>query len=185
MRVISGIFKGLRLKSVPGKLTRPTTDKVKESMFDILSNYNNNKGKVLDLYSGSGALGIEAISRGYSSGVLVDNQYMAIKTIKENILSIKCHGKFKVLNMSDLKALKFLSIKAIHFSLVILDPPYKKQKINEILSYLSKYNLLSQNSIIIVETDNSFIFKNIKNYFILSVKNYRNTKVSILQYRIN
>ena len=84
MRVVAGEFGGRRLKAVPGMKTRPTTDKVKESMFNIIGPYLNG-GNVLDLFGGSGGLSIEAVSRGADSATLIDRQYQAIKTINENI----------------------------------------------------------------------------------------------------
>lgn len=84
MRVITGDFRGLKLEAVPGNLTRPTADKVKESMFNMIGPYFDG-GEVLDLYAGTGALGIEAVSRGMSHGTLVDRQYAAIKTIHQNL----------------------------------------------------------------------------------------------------
>ena len=85
MRIIAGEFGGRRLKAVPGMKTRPTTDKIKESMFNIIGPYFDG-GRALDLFAGSGGLSIEAVSRGVDQAVLIDRQYQAIKTIKENIL---------------------------------------------------------------------------------------------------
>ena len=82
MRIIAGKFGGRRLKAVPGMKTRPTTDKVKESMFNIIGPYFDG-GNVLDLFAGSGGLSIEAVSRGADQAYLIDRQYQAIKTIKE------------------------------------------------------------------------------------------------------
>lgn len=84
MRVISGNYRGRRLIPVPGNQTRPTADKVKESMFNMLGPYFDG-GQALDLYAGTGALGIEAVSRGMDHATLVDKQYAAIKTIKQNV----------------------------------------------------------------------------------------------------
>ncbi|EPC74922.1 hypothetical protein Lpp126_10033, partial [Lacticaseibacillus paracasei subsp. paracasei Lpp126] len=88
MRVISGAFRGLRLTAVAGNQTRPTADKVKESMFNMLGPYFDG-GQALDLYAGTGALGIEAVSRGMVHATLVDRQYAAIKTIKTNLALTK------------------------------------------------------------------------------------------------
>ena len=88
MRIVSGDFGGRPLKAVPGNATRPTTDKVKEALFNMIGPYFDG-GRSLDLYAGSGGLSIEGVSRGIDEAVLVDRQYAAIKTIKENIVVTK------------------------------------------------------------------------------------------------
>ena len=98
MRIISGEFGGRRLSAVPGMQTRPTTDKVKEAMFNILNRYPQT-GQVLDLYAGSGGLGIEAVSRGYDHAFLIDHQYAAIKTIKNNVAVTKHPEQFTILKI--------------------------------------------------------------------------------------
>ena len=96
MRVVAGEYGGRRLKAVPGMKTRPTTDKVKEAMFNIIGPYLEG-GQVLDLFAGSGGLSIEAVSRGADHATLVDRQYQAIKTIHENLSVTKEEDKFTVL----------------------------------------------------------------------------------------
>lgn len=88
MRIIAGEYGGRRLKAVPGMKTRPTTDKVKEAMFNMIGPYFNG-GKSLDLFAGSGGLSIEAVSRGITTATLIDHQYQAIKTIRDNIAVTK------------------------------------------------------------------------------------------------
>lgn len=88
MRIVAGDFGGRRLKAVPGMQTRPTTDKVKEAVFNIIGPYFDG-GQSLDLFAGSGGLSIEAVSRGVARAVLIDRQYQAIKTIKDNIAVTK------------------------------------------------------------------------------------------------
>ena len=95
MRIISGEFRGRRLNAVPGMATRPTTDKVKESLFNIIGPYFEG-GTSLDLYGGSGGLSIEAVSRGIDHATLIDRQYAAIKTIKKNIEVTKHSERFSV-----------------------------------------------------------------------------------------
>src|SRR5699024_10406332 len=97
MRIISGTYGGRPLESLPGQNTRPTGDKLKETLFNIIGPYFSG-GKVLDLYAGSGALGIEAVSRGMDEAVLVDNNHTAVNVIKENINITKESFKFDVLN---------------------------------------------------------------------------------------
>ncbi len=96
MRIVSGKFGGIRLEGVKGDKTRPTTDKVKESLFSMLGAYFDG-GSFLDLYAGSGAVGLEAISRGMDSAVLVDRQYQAVKTIKDNLAKIHAEDQVRVI----------------------------------------------------------------------------------------
>lgn len=98
MRVISGQQGGLRLKPVPGKQTRPTTDKVKESIFNMIGPYFDG-GQVLDLFAGSGALGIEALSRGMDRCIFIEAQHPAIQTIRQNLSHTKLSERASVLKM--------------------------------------------------------------------------------------
>ena len=96
MRVISGEYGSRRLKAVPGNSTRPTTDKIKEGMFNLLGGYFDG-GRVLDLYGGSGALAIEAVSRGMDEAVITEKYRPAIQTIRENVAITKEEEKFTIL----------------------------------------------------------------------------------------
>ena len=122
MRVIAGKYKKRQLKVPKSQLTRPTTDKNKENLFNMIGPYFQG-GTVLDLFGGSGGLGIEAISRGCDTLYSVDHQYEAFKTIKENFSLLKLENCFP-LKMDYKKALKYLYEKGIKFDYVFLDPPY-------------------------------------------------------------
>lgn len=152
MRVVAGEYGGRRLKAVPGMKTRPTTDKVKEAMFNIIGPYLEG-GQVLDLFAGSGGLSIEAVSRGADHATLVDRQYQAIKTIHENLSVTKEEDKFTVLKGDAYKMLNKLSKQEQGFDYVFLDPPYKKQQILELMEQLKKLGLLNTDALIICETD--------------------------------
>lgn len=152
MRIISGKFGGRRLKAVPGRKTRPTTDKVKESMFSIIGPYFNG-GKVLDLFAGSGGLSIEAVSRGADEAYMVDRQYQAIKTIKENIQVTKEESKFHFFKADARKALNQFANQGLKFDYIFLDPPYKQQKIISDLEQMSSLGLLDVNATVVCETD--------------------------------
>lgn len=152
MRIISGKFGGRRLKAVPGMQTRPTTDKVKESMFSIIGPYFNG-GKVLDLFAGSGGLSIEAVSRGSDEAYMVDRQYQAIKTIKENVQITKSETQFHLFKMDAQRALSKFALQNIRFDLVFLDPPYKQQKIVRNILKMDSLKLLNDNATIVCETD--------------------------------
>ena len=152
MRVVAGEYGGRRLKAVPGMKTRPTTDKVKEAMFNIIGPYLEG-GQVLDLFAGSGGLSIEAVSRGADHATLVDRQYQAIKTIHENLSVTKEEDKFTVLKGEAYKMLNKLAKQEQGFDYVFLDPPYKKQQILELMEQLKKLGLLNTDALIICETD--------------------------------
>ena len=152
MRVVAGEYGGRRLKAVPGMKTRPTTDKVKEAMFNIIGPYLEG-GQVLDLFAGSGGLSIEAVSRGADHATLVDRQYQAIKTIHENLSVTKEEDKFTVLKGDAYKMLNKLAKQEQGFDYVFLDPPYKKQQILELMEQLKKLGLLNTDAVIICETD--------------------------------
>lgn len=152
MRVVAGEYGGRRLKAVPGMKTRPTTDKVKEAMFNIIGPYLEG-GRVLDLFAGSGGLSIEAVSRGADHATLVDRQYQAIKTIHENLSVTKEEDKFTVLKGDAYKMLNKLAKQEQGFDYVFLDPPYKKQQILELMEQLKKLGLLNTDALIICETD--------------------------------
>lgn len=128
MRVVAGEYRGRKLSAVPGMATRPTTDKVKEAVFNIIGPYFDG-GTSLDLYAGSGGLSIEGVSRGIERAVLVDRQLAAIKTIKKNIATTKHEDQFVVLKQDATRALHMLQSKGEHFDLIYLDPPYAKQQI--------------------------------------------------------
>ena len=121
MRVIAGKYKSRQLKTVKSNLTRPTTDRNKENMFNIIGPYFQG-GNVLDLFAGSGGLGIEALSRGCDFLYSVDHQYAAFQIIRENIRSLKIENA-KVYKLDYRKALKKFSEEGIKFDLVLLDPP--------------------------------------------------------------
>ena len=152
MRVISGRFRGRKLKAVPGKNTRPTTDKTKESIFNMIGPYFDG-GRCLDLYSGSGSLGIEAVSRGIEHAVLVDKSTAAIQTINQNIELTKEQDKFTILKSNANRAVQQLAANKEKFDLIFLDPPYAKQTIIQEIEKLAKYGILKPNALIICEVD--------------------------------
>ncbi len=149
MRVISGIYKGRQLKGYTLKGTRPTMDRVKESLFDILG--DKVEGRVcLDLFAGSGNLGIEALSRGAKFVYFVDREYMAYKTIKDN-LSLLNILNVEVLNMDYLKALEKLN--TIRFDIIFLDPPYTSDYLEKAVRKISELTLLNDKGIVVLESD--------------------------------
>ena len=150
MKIISGIYKGRVLEGFDIAGTRPTMDRVKESLFGMIQN-NIPNSIVLDLFSGSGNLGIEALSQGAKQAYLVDNNKKAINIIKNNINNLKIEN-VKVINDDFKKALKSFSEE--QFDLIFLDPPYKTNYIEESIKLIEKYNVLKKDGVIICESDN-------------------------------
>lgn len=183
MRIVSGFLGGRKIKSVPGKNTRPTLDKVKESVFNALGQYFE-KGSGLDLYAGSGNLGIEAISRGLDSCIFVDSDYKAYHVIKENVEQLKILEQTKVYKLSDMKALQLFIKNEEKFTHVFLDPPYKKQKLNDIMMLLEDENLLTDDAMIVCEClKEDQLLEEYKNIHLKKVYIYGMTKISIYERR--
>lgn len=180
MRVIAGKYKARQLKAPKSNLTRPTTDKNKENLFNMIGPYFQG-GVVLDLFGGSGGLGIEAISRGCDELYSVDNQYEAFKTIKENFNSLKLENCY-ALKMDYKKALRYLHDKEIKFDYVFLDPPYGKQLVDDILTYLIEQKMLEDDAYIIVEELKEVEFKEFKELELIRRKEYGITALNIFNY---
>lgn len=152
MRIISGKYAKRNLYTLKSQKTRPTSDKVKESLFNTLGQFFDG-GQVLDLYAGSGALGIEAVSRGYDHATLVDINRDAVQIIKKNVTLTKEEDKFAIYKMPSKVALNYFAEQNYQFDLVFLDPPYAKQQIIKDMTKMLKSNLLSDNALIVAETD--------------------------------
>ncbi|ANB59237.1 16S rRNA (guanine(966)-N(2))-methyltransferase RsmD [Anoxybacteroides amylolyticum] len=150
MRVISGICKGRPLQAVPGMSTRPTTDKVKEAMFNMVGPYFS-EGLALDLFAGSGGLGIEALSRGMERAIFVDYDGKAVQTIRKNIASCGLTERAEIYRNDAERALKAIAKRKLKFHLIFLDPPYKKQKLEALLSFIDEHRLLAQTGYIVAE----------------------------------
>jgi|SRR5690625_854228 len=154
MRIVSGEHRGIRLTSVPGKNTRPTSDKVKESIFNIIGPYFSG-GHCLDLFAGSGNLGLEAISRGVDSAVFVEKNALAIKTINENIKKLRVENKARVYRNDAFKSLKQLTEQNFIFKIIFMDPPYHFKAIHKYLDEIIHNNLLEEEGLIIYEHDST------------------------------
>ena len=151
MRVVSGKYGGRPLKTLDGKTTRPTTDKVKGAIFNMIGPYFDG-GRALDLYAGSGSLGIEAVSRGMDSAVLVEKDRRAQAIVAENIAMTKEVARFELLKMESSRALEKLTGQ---FDLVLLDPPYAKEQIIADIEKMAERKLLSEDIMVVCETDKS------------------------------
>ncbi|MEW9697767.1 16S rRNA (guanine(966)-N(2))-methyltransferase RsmD [Paenibacillus sp. SI8] len=152
MRVISGSAKGRSLKAVPGMSTRPTTDKVKEAIFSMIGPYFEG-GQVLDLFAGTGGLGIEALSRGMEKAVFIDIEKKSIETIQLNLQAAGLKEQAEVYRTDAVRALKALAKREQQFQLVFLDPPYKMKVIAELILAMEEQGLLDEQATIVVEHD--------------------------------
>lgn len=151
MRVISGKARGTKLSSIESLSTRPTLDRVKESLFNIIQ--NNLKGAViLDLFAGSGQLGIEALSRGADKAYLCDINRDAVKMIKQNLEKTKLKDKTVVINEDYKKALRTLNTNE-KFDIIFIDPPYKEDIAVDSIIDIIHESRLKENGIMIIETD--------------------------------
>jgi len=151
MRIVGGKHRSRLLTTSDGKGTRPTMDKIREALFDRLGNWVSDK-TVLDLFAGSGSVGLEGISRGMSSAVLIDGSAGAIEIIQKNVDMLKENEKCKVLRMEATQALRYLKNKDKRFDLIYLDPPYGKVDMEKILRLIDQYDLLNENGYIVAET---------------------------------
>ena len=161
MKIISGKYKGRNIEGFTIDGTRPTMDRVKESVFSIIQN-NISNAVVLDLFAGSGNLGIEALSNGANIVYFNDYNKKCINTIKDNLIKFNVINQSILLNYDYRECLNYLYNKKIKFNLIFLDPPYKDLIINEILDTLIKKDLLEDNALIICEMDKIEIFNNDK-----------------------
>lgn len=150
MRIISGTARGTKLYTLEGQTTRPTLDRVKESLFNIIQNQIPNS-IFLDLFSGSGAIGLEAASRGAKNVILCDKSKDAIKIINKNIEKTHLSEKVELYNL-DYELLLKTKIKE-NLDIVYIDPPYDSDFAIKSIKFIVDKNLVDENSIIIIETD--------------------------------
>ncbi len=178
MRVVAGNYGGRPLKTLAGKTTRPTTDKVKGAIFNMIGPYFEG-GRVLDLFSGSGSLAIEAVSRGMDNAIMVEKDRSAQLVIAENIKMTKEEKKFQLLKMPAERALANLSGQ---FNLVLLDPPYAKESIVANLEEMQEKDLLADDVIVVCETDKDVdLPENIGQLSMSKEKVYGISKVTIYE----
>ncbi|MFK2824892.1 16S rRNA (guanine(966)-N(2))-methyltransferase RsmD [Bacillus sp. B190/17] len=183
MRVISGTQKGIPLKAVSGKDTRPTTDKVKESIFNMIGPYFSG-GFGLDLYAGSGGLGIEALSRGFSKMIFVDRDMKAVQTVKANLATCHFLDHSEVYRNDAERALKAVTKRGLMFDGIFLDPPYKKQQLERLLEWIDEKQLLTKNGFIVCEHGSDDVLaEDIGNLHQVKVETYGIIRVSIFKWR--
>ncbi|MDX5683031.1 16S rRNA (guanine(966)-N(2))-methyltransferase RsmD [Clostridioides difficile] len=157
MRVISGKARGLKLNTPKNEDVRPTTDRVKESPFNMINSYIM-ESEVLDLFAGTGSLGIECLSRGAKSCTFVDISKESIDIVKSNIKKARVESESIILNLDFKTAIDKLKLQNSKFDIIFMDPPYYKNMFIEAIEKIDNSNLLNEDGIIVVEHDTNDLF---------------------------
>lgn len=178
MRIITGIARGTKLLTLDGDdVTRPTTERVKEALFSMIQ-FDIEGRRVLDLFAGSGQLGLEALSRGASSAVLSDLNRDACEIIKKNAQKTKLYEKTRVLN-TDYKAVIRGFQGREKFDIVFLDPPYAEELVQDALARLVRSDLLAEGAIVVCESDKETPFEG-EGLYLKRFARYSKTYLTIL-----
>jgi len=180
MRVIAGDKRGKKLASIPSDKIRPTTDKVKGAIFNSLQFELKNARVFVDLFSGSGAMGIEALSRGIETAYFFDVSQESIDLIKKNIALTGYESRAKVFKIPGIKGLEMLSQNKVPCDIIFLDPPYiQGESTGKILEIISEKEILSENGKVVIESEKSVIMPlEKKNLVCYKSKNYGNSIIS-------
>ena len=178
MKIISGLYKGKEIKGYDIIGTRPTMNRVKESLFAMIQNYTQDS-IVLDLFSGTGNYGIEALSNGSKYVYFNDLNPKCIKVIKDNLDYCNIKDNYEILNLDYNKCLDYLHNKNIKFDLIFLDPPYKEDIINSIINKINEYDLLNNKGLIICELTNNNLFNNYEDLSIYKTRKYGDKEIII------
>ena len=181
MRIITGKAKGIRLKTLEGEATRPTAERVKEAVFSMLQ-FDLEGRSVLDLFAGSGQLGLEAISRGASHAVLVDKSKEAVKIIQENAIKTKLALDCTIKNSDAMDYLR--RNRDEKFDIVFLDPPYASGLYAPILRLMKECRVLKPTTLIVCESDTEAIFESdtalAESFTIQKTSRYSKTVITVL-----
>lgn len=178
MRIISGEARGIRLTALKGDNTRPTSDKVKESIYNIINPYVYD-ARFLDLFSGTGNMGLEAISRGAEKAVLVEKHRKCFSVIEENITKTRLGDRVEFIKADVYITIKKLASSGKKFDIIFMDPPYSKDLVKPCLEGIHDGNLLEDDGIIIVEHDIKDIIEDkVGNLTKYREKKYGNTMVT-------
>lgn len=173
MKIISGKYRGKTLKTLDGMDTRPTTSRVKESVFSIIQ-FDIQDADILDLFAGSGQMGIECLSRGANFCIFNDNNGKSTQIIRENLKI--CDENYKIYQKSYEELLKTINKQ---FDIILLDPPYNKNLINFSLNLIKSFKLLKKDGIIVAESSKDEILETEKNGFeALKTYNYGSIKIT-------
>lgn len=181
MRVIAGSARRIQLKTLEGMDTRPTTDRIKETLFNMIAPYLYDC-KFLDLFSGSGGIGIEALSRGAEKAVFVEKNPKAMSCIKENLKRTHLEEQGTTMIMDVMTALYKLE-ETIQFDYIFMDPPYGNELERKVLEYLADSDLLAEGGVIIVEASLETDFEYVEElgYSLIKMKKYKTNKHAFLE----
>ena len=177
MRVIAGTYRGKRLNAPQDRNVRPTTDRIKETVFNVLCNRYGIGARVLDLFCGSGALGIEALSRGAVECVFVDRDIASVRLTRSNLIGIKEHTEVYT---ADYKVA--LSKLSQPFDLILIDPPYADTAAYDAIAMIDEKKLLGLDGVIFAEHSRENNFINFPASFIIDTRDCGNTRISFLTY---
>ena len=177
MRVISGKYKRIELKGFDIDGIRPTMDKVKEAIFGMIQDYLDDK-LCLDLFAGTGSLGIEALSNGASYVYFVDEMKSAVNIIKSNIEKIKCEN-CTIIHNDYMSCIKKFNENGIKFDIIFVDPPYGKIKIKTVIDKIIKHDLLNENGIIVCEYEDESLEESYEYLNLIKYRKYGKTYISI------
>ncbi len=181
MKVISGTLKGRNYEGYNIDGTRPTMDRVKESLFAMIQDYIKDS-LVLDLFAGSGGLGIEAISNGAKKWYFIDNNNEVIKVLTRNIANLNIKNKSSIILSDWKKELNSFATKNIKFDLIFIDPPYDYDVYEKILDKVSNLKLLNNNGLIILEHHNLKLKESYNDLILYKQRTYGNKSVNIYKY---
>jgi 16S rRNA (guanine966-N2)-methyltransferase len=181
MRIISGTHRSRKLHTLPGLSTRPMLDQKKEAVFNILGPYFEG-GVVLDIFGGSGALSLEAISRGCLLAYINDQSIEAVNIIRKNVESLKEEKKFKIYNLDYVDFLNQVKKQNVRFDYIFLDPPYKLNVINDIIKFLFDNNMINKNAFIICQyLKENYSSSETKKLGIVKRYSYRDSELTIYE----
>ena len=181
MRVITGLYKGRILKTVKDLSVRPATDRVKQTVFNMLANRIELHGtRVLDLFAGSGSLGIEALSRGAAHVTFVENDEQAVRYIEENVKALGCETMIEI---DETDAMYFLLHVHSPFDLIFADPPYAFERTTEIPGIVFTQKLLKSHGYLLIEHATTVHFASTQSYHAGPEKKFGRTLVTFFQAR--
>lgn len=182
MRVIAGGFRGRKLETIDDRTVRPTSDKVKGSLFNIISEYIFDS-EFLDLFAGSGAIGIEAISRGAANTFFIDISNDSLKVLRKNLSTLHIEDKFEIYNADYKTAIEKFKLRNIKFDIIFIDPPYSKGIAQDALELVEEAGVLSHKGIIAIEHDEKDVMpQNQGKLILIKQKKYGSTKLSFYTY---
>ena len=184
MRIIAGKARRTNLVTPEGSHTRPTSDRIKETLFNMLQQELYDVS-FLDIFSGSGGIALEALSRGAKEAVMIDNDSEAVRCIKENIKRTHFEDVARVLKMDAVSALKKLELTGNKFDIIFMDPPYRQGLEEDVLRFLSKSDILKPDTKIIVEAslDTDFSYLDELGFNVLKFKKYKTNMHVFIQKR--